>query len=156
MMKSGSTLCLEKFYPETDLMITDVKQQNDKILFRMKSISSSCKCPKYNCITEKYHGIYNRKVQDLPLLSKNVRLEICAHEYKCVNDACEATSVAETKRLLSILVRSSQPSNMYLEPELSRGCGHFLDYYRAPKGAFLCIQKNKRILHYGYIIKQSL
>ena len=31
-----------------------------------------------------------------------------------------------------------------------------LDYYRASKGAFLCIQKNKRILHYGYIIKQSL
>ena len=31
-----------------------------------------------------------------------------------------------------------------------------LDYYRASKGAFLCIQKNKKILHYGYIIKQSL
>lgn len=36
------------------------------------------------------------------------------------------------------------------------GADKILDYYRASKGAFLCIQKNKRILHYGYIIKQSL
>ena len=36
------------------------------------------------------------------------------------------------------------------------GADKILDYYRASKGVFLCIQKNKRILHYGYIIKQSL
>ena len=36
------------------------------------------------------------------------------------------------------------------------GADKILDYYRASKGAFLYIQKNKRILHYGYIIKQSL
>ena len=36
------------------------------------------------------------------------------------------------------------------------GADKILDYYRALKGAFLCIRKNKRILHYGYIIKQSL
>jgi len=41
----------------------------------------------------------------------------------------------------------------YTEEE---GADKILDYYRASKGAFLCIQKNKRILHYGYIIKQSL
>ena len=39
---------------------------------------------------------------------------------------------------------------------LLEGADKILDYYRASKGAFLCIQKNKRILHYGYIIKQSL
>lgn len=95
-MESSSTLCLYKFYPETDLMITDVKQQKDKILIRMKSISSNCKCPKCNCITEKYHGTYNRKVQNLPILGKNSQLEICAHEYDCVNDDCEVNSVTET------------------------------------------------------------
>ena len=40
--------------------------------------------------------------------------------------------------------------------EGEEGADKILDYYRASKGAFLCIQKNKRILHYGYIIKQSL
>ena len=42
------------------------------------------------------------------------------------------------------------------EIERVEGADKILDYYRASKGAFLCIQKNKRILHYGYIIKQSL
>lgn len=40
--------------------------------------------------------------------------------------------------------------------DCKEGADKILDYYRALKGAFLCIQKNKRILHYGYIIKQSL
>lgn len=40
--------------------------------------------------------------------------------------------------------------------DYEEGADKILDYYRASKGAFLCIQKNKRILHYGYIIKQSL
>ena len=70
MIESSNTLCLDKFYTEKDLMITDAKQQKDKILIRMKSISSNCKCPKCNCITEKYHGTYNRKVQDYLSLIK--------------------------------------------------------------------------------------
>ena len=31
MMKSGSMLCLNKFYPEKDLKIVDIGQQKDKI-----------------------------------------------------------------------------------------------------------------------------
>ena len=96
MPNSNNTLCLDKFYPEKDLKITDIIQQKDKILIRMKSISKSCKCPKCNYFTNKYHGTYNRKVQDLPILGKSVQLEICSHEYECVNDDCEVTSVAET------------------------------------------------------------
>lgn len=46
MAKSNNTLCLDKFYPEKDLMITDIDQQSDKIIIQMKSTSSSCKCPK--------------------------------------------------------------------------------------------------------------
>ena len=44
----------------------------------------------------------------------------------------------------------------YTKNYTNEGADKILDYYRASKGAFLCIQKNKRILHYGYIIKQSL
>ena len=96
MPNSNNTLCLDKFYPEKDLKITDIVQQKDKILIRMKSISKSCKCPKCNYFTDKYHGTYNRKVQDLPILGKSVQLEICSHEYECVNDDCAVTSMAET------------------------------------------------------------
>ena len=35
MMKSGSMLCLNKFYPEKDLKIVDIGQQKDKIVIRM-------------------------------------------------------------------------------------------------------------------------
>lgn len=63
MPNSNNTLCLDKFYPEKNLKITDIVQQKDKILIRMKSISKSCKCPKCNYFTDKYHGTYNRKVQ---------------------------------------------------------------------------------------------
>lgn len=96
MIASKSTLGLDKFYSERDLRITDIEQQKDQILIRMKSISKSCKCPQCNCPTDKYHGTYNRKVQDLPILGKSVKLEIRAHEYECMNDNCEVTSVAET------------------------------------------------------------
>ena len=48
-MKSGSMLCLNKFYPEKDLKIVDIGQQKDKIVIRMKSISKTCSCPKCNC-----------------------------------------------------------------------------------------------------------
>lgn len=67
MAESGNALCLDEFYPERNLMITNIKQQKDKILIQMKSISKNCKCPKCNWITEKYHGTYRRKVQDLPI-----------------------------------------------------------------------------------------
>ena len=86
MMKSGSMLCLNKFYPEKDLKIVDIGQQKDKIVIRMKSISKTCSCPKCNCTTNKYHGMYHRKVQDLPILGKRVQLEIASHEYECIND----------------------------------------------------------------------
>ena len=82
MPNSNNTLCLDKFYPEKDLKITDIVQQKDNILIRMKSISKSCKCPKCNYFTDKF--------------GKSVQLEICSHEYECVNDDCAVTSMAET------------------------------------------------------------
>lgn len=94
MAESNNTLCLDKFYPEKDLMITDIDQQSDKIIIQMKSTSSSCKCPKCNHITQKYHGTYTRKVQDLPILGKSVQPEICSHEYACLNDECGVVSIA--------------------------------------------------------------
>ncbi len=77
MVKSNNTLCLDKFYPERDLMITDIAQQSDKIIIRMKSTSSSCKCPKCNHITQKYHGTnhvlyceYTSTGENLPFLEE--------------------------------------------------------------------------------------
>jgi transposase len=35
-----------------------------------------------------YHGTYVRRVKDLPILGKNVTLEITAYEYNCKNESC--------------------------------------------------------------------
>ena len=42
-----------------------------------------------------YHGTYIRNVQDLPILGKNVMLQIKSYEYKCENSECDAVSTIE-------------------------------------------------------------
>lgn len=96
MPGSYGTLCINSFYPETELNITKIQEYEKQILIRMKSISKDCRCPKCGYITDKYHGTYIRKVQDLPILGKMVQLEICSHEYECINNDCEVTTFAET------------------------------------------------------------
>lgn len=52
----NTELCVDEFYPKENLDITEIKQQENKILIRMKSISKSCMCPKCTCILETYHA----------------------------------------------------------------------------------------------------
>ena len=85
MSEPHDALCINSFYPETELNVTEIQEYEKQILIRMKSISKDCRCPKCGCITDKYHGTYIRKVQDLPILGKMVQLEICSHEYECRN-----------------------------------------------------------------------
>lgn len=95
-MATVDTLFLNTFYPEESLKISNVNQEKDKILIQMQSVTTNCICPKCGRTTNKYHGTYIRKVQDLPILGKNVQLEITAHEYNCVNAECEVTTISET------------------------------------------------------------
>lgn len=64
----NTKLCVDEFYPKENLDITEIKQQENKILIRMKLTSKSCMCPKCTCISETYHGTYDRKVQDLSIV----------------------------------------------------------------------------------------
>ena len=60
MPGSLGTLCINSFYPETELNITEIQKYEKQILIRMKSISKDCRGPKCGCITDKYHGTYIR------------------------------------------------------------------------------------------------
>ena len=95
-MASISTVDLKSFYPKESLHITEVIDAPQMIKIRMKSITNTCKCPKCQQISDQYHGTYARKVQDLPILGKQVELEINAHEYQCMNQDCEVSTIAET------------------------------------------------------------
>ena len=95
MTENKNELALSTFYPAESLKITEIKQQPEQILIKMKSITHSCICPGCNQGTNKYHGTYIRKVQDLPILGKRVMLDIKAYEYQCENLECSPTSFAE-------------------------------------------------------------
>lgn len=58
MPGSHGTLCINSFYTETELNITEIQEYEKQILIRMKSISKDCRCPKCGYITDKYHGTY--------------------------------------------------------------------------------------------------
>lgn len=45
-MATVDTSFLNAFYPEESLEISNVIQEKDKILIRMKSVTSYCTCPK--------------------------------------------------------------------------------------------------------------
>ncbi len=44
MPGSYGTLCINSFYPETELNITEIQEYEKQILIRMKSISKDCRC----------------------------------------------------------------------------------------------------------------
>lgn len=92
------------------------------------------------------------KLDEMPKLDyKKYSMDGKEYEPVTIYDAQNCIAI-ESKEEFCIV------SKLHLLKLISRveGADKILDYYRASKGAFLCIQKNKKILHYGYIIKQSL
>lgn len=93
---SNSSINLQTFFPDKQLKITNISETDTTIKLNLKSQTKSCICPNCNNISNKYHGTYIRKVQDLPILGKQVRLEINAYEYKCENNDCTNKTIAES------------------------------------------------------------
>ena len=95
MRQLGKNLDMQEFYPET-LQIAAVDQNTSEISFQMYSYTKSCKCPKCGVESIHKHGTYERKVQDLPILSKRTYLLVNAFEYQCDNPVCDVTTFAES------------------------------------------------------------
>lgn len=90
-----NTFDLNSFFPKDKFQLTKVEQTKETIHIYLKSKTKSFVCPKCGQSTEEYHGTYVRHVQDLPVLGKNVQVHIKAHEYKCTNTDCNASTIAE-------------------------------------------------------------
>jgi len=95
-MKKKDILFLTKFFPVEYLIITDVIDSDTKIVIRLKSVTNECECPGCKTTLPDFHGTYERKVQDLPILGKNVQLLINVREYQCQNGECGVTTVTES------------------------------------------------------------
>ena len=85
----------QSFFPTKQLKITNISEDTKIIKINLKSQTNTCICPRCNTISNKYHGTYIRKVQDLPILGKQVLLEINSYEYKCENRDCLNRTVGE-------------------------------------------------------------
>ena len=95
-MKKKELLLLSKYFPEEYLKIIDVDDKDNRIIIRLKSVTRECACPGCKTTLTDFHGTYERKVQDLPILGKNVQLLINVREYRCQNEQCSISTIAES------------------------------------------------------------
>lgn len=95
MKPTKTALDLHEFFPVA-LEIYDIVSDENQITIYMKSKSKECICPACGTISQKHHGTYHRRVQDLPIFGKSVWLDITAYEYQCENPDCLNVSNVET------------------------------------------------------------
>ena len=93
---SKSSIDLQNFFPKNQLKVVDILEDKTNIKIKLKSKTVRCACPKCNTISDKHHGTYIRKVQDLPILGKQVLLEINSYEYRCENSKCSNKTIVES------------------------------------------------------------
>lgn len=88
------------------------------IQIHVKSVSTEARCPYCKKKSSKVHSHYIRKIQDLPIQGKKVKLVINNKKYFCVNKECQYKTFAEafsffdpkatkTKRLQEEIIRVS-------------------------------------------------
>lgn len=92
---STSELDLQAFYP-SDLKIVGVSDLDDRIVIHMHSISNEATCHKCGAPLIKHHGTHRRRVQDFPILGKNVTLDMQIYDYQCTSSSCGSFAAAET------------------------------------------------------------
>jgi len=86
---------ISKFYPETmEIIGHDVTEE--QVTIHIKSRTREVNCPKCGEVTRAYHSTYIRKIQDLPILGKSVRIIVTAYRYKCENAKCVQKVFAES------------------------------------------------------------
>lgn len=92
---SVAELDLQSFYPP-ELKILGVTDFDDHIVIHMHSTSNEVKCHKCGAPLIKHHGTHRRRVQDLPILGKNVMLDMQIYDYQCTSDSCGSFAATET------------------------------------------------------------
>ena len=62
----------------------------------MKTTTQEAICSKCGKITNKKGGIHNKIVYDLPILGKQVKLNIKYRNFVCMNKNCDKKYISET------------------------------------------------------------
>lgn len=88
------SLTLQQFYPDF-IHIREQQITDGSIKLVVKSTTKEASCPKCNCKSRNYHSTYVRTIDDLPIFTKFVVLEVTAYRYYCSNDKCNVKVFAE-------------------------------------------------------------
>lgn len=89
------TVELQEYYPG-ELGIKRIENNADRVEIFMKTTTQRATCPKYGKITDKKGGIHSKTVYDLPILGKQVKLNIKYRNFICLNKDCDKKYVSET------------------------------------------------------------
>lgn len=72
-----------------------VQVENGVIAFTVVSNQSSAQCPTCGTRSERTHGGYRRRLADLPIAGRPVRIEVAVRRFRCGNPGCGAVTFAE-------------------------------------------------------------
>jgi len=92
--------------------------QEEKIILHVESTREEAKCPYCGKVSDRIHSHYERRLQDLPISGKKVRIVLRNKKYFCRNRTCPHKTFAEsyafyepkatkTKRLQEEILRAS-------------------------------------------------
>lgn len=62
----------------------------------MHSTSTSCTCHRYGALLWKYYASHHRVVQEIPILGKQVMLDMQIYGYACDSETCRSFAPTET------------------------------------------------------------
>jgi len=90
---------------------------NDKVIFYFDSLRTECECPECGSITNAFKNYYIRKIQDLPIIDKQLFLIIRLKKYICKNELCNKGIFVES---LDGLVQKKSRKTIRLDQILTR------------------------------------
>lgn len=76
--------------------IKRIENNADRVEIFMKTTIQRAICLKCGKITDKKGGIHNKIVYDLPILEKQIKLNIKYRNFVCMNKNCDKKYVSET------------------------------------------------------------
>lgn len=94
-MTEQSSLDLSSFYPK-ECEIKQIIESDKDICIYLKSRTQKQTCPKCHQESVVYHSTYRRRLQDLPVLGKGVKIHLTAYRYYCHSKDCDQKVFSET------------------------------------------------------------
>ena len=117
-----SATFFQEFFPDY-LEHINTEVNGDQIFFHFNTLRTKCDCPACGKPTYKFKNYYERKIQDLPIINKQLFLMLRLKKFVCENKQCKKGIFVEpidelagklsrkTKRLDELLTRIALTGN---------------------------------------------